>query len=195
MITNLFFTVENTRGINFDGDETSANYAESNYYRNFARENARLNAYTNQFATQSYNPYIYQGQNAQRRGILNIDQTSKCEALLLDDNKEEIDDTFFEECVKDGSEALIIVNINPNSVDEDLCETLKYWIRTSDGVLKDNHIDSDAKLKSLEGIDIGVTLLNGQIVTMHNCKMVDNYASPKFQYYFAIMTEKITKEK
>lgn len=195
MITNLFFTVENTRGINFDGDAASADYAESNYYRNFARENARLNAYTNQFERQTYNPYIYQHQNVQNSGILNIDKTSECEALLLDDEKNDIDDTFLEECVNDGSETLIIVNINPNTVDEDLCETLKYWIRTSDSILKDEHIDSDAKLSTLDGMNIGVSLSNGQKLTMHNCKMVDNYASPKFQYYFAIMAEKITKQK
>ena len=119
-----------------------------------------------------------------------------CEAEVFIQNakKKEIDKEFLLNHIEKGDMFILILNINPNSLDGDAESEIRFWIDDSLGVHRDDELDDKTKLKILPTrwffLDI-----DGQRAVIDNCKILQDYSSKKWPFNFAIIVEKITFEK
>lgn len=115
----------------------------------------------------------------------------RAEALLLDSKKNEINDNFFLLMHNNSKMFPMVININPN-FDMDAQSEIAYWVNDSNGILKDNKLDTKTKLRSLPSLNLYVEI-DGQMMELSECKILENYSNEKFPYFYAILVNKINK--
>lgn len=172
------------------------------------------------FENMSYNQYLSTNGELNRftynlsHGISNVDSSRMrdyreqkddispdilykfCEAevFLQNSKKKEVDEDFLLSHIEKGDMFILILNINPNSLDGDAESEIRFWLDDSLGVQRDTEIDDKTKLRILPTrwfyLDI-----NGKQAVIDNCKILQDYSSKKWPFNFAIIVEKITFKK
>ena len=89
--------------------------------------------------------------------------------------------------------SLLLININPNGLENNAEEELRFWVDDSMRIINDNFLDDRTRIKVLPTKTFGVEI-NNETYTLKNCKLIENRSDKSFPFYFIIMIEKITKE-
>ena len=111
----------------------------------------------------------------------------ECEALVLNGEKKNMKEEELVEMTKEPRIAIIILNINPNSLTQESESELRYWIEESKRVLYDTEMPDDIKIKSLPFIDFNMETEGGTKVKLNECKFVKDYTTKEYKYYFAVL--------
>jgi hypothetical protein len=146
---------------------------------------------------------IYDAQNVNTKKEIDFN-FSPSQALIKDGNGNEVNIEFLQGYVESGKKFLLKVNINPNSLEEDAESELRTWLDDSKRVLSDSSLDNKTMLVSLPLRDFIVDTetedVNGSnkpIYQLLGCKVLQIYPKETsgYDYYFAIMVEKIQIQK
>ncbi len=115
------------------------------------------------------------------------------EALVLDSNKKEFNEEKFYQLYEEGKNFVVILNVNPESIDFDAESEIKYWLDDSLAIWEDEKLDKKTKLLSSPTRELKIVLSDGNKYTLNNCKIFEDYSTDKYPIYFAMFVEKITK--
>lgn len=115
----------------------------------------------------------------------------EAEVLILNSKKVEVEDKFFYEKADAGKMFLLVLNINPNSMDGDAESEVRFWIDDSKKVHADDALDDKMKLKILPKRTLYIELEDGHGAWLDGCKILQDYASEKYPFNFAIIVEDI----
>lgn len=121
-------------------------------------------------------------------------QYFEAEAFVQNVKQQEIFTDFFEEFSNNGAKTVVIVNINPNSIEPDAASELKYWVEDSNRVINDFSLDNKTKILSLPKTFFYVEAENEKYL-LQDAKLVKDYSNKKFPMNYAILVDKITKVK
>ena len=125
--------------------------------------------------------------------VKNTECYEEIEALLLDSNKNDLEENIFFEHISNERPFILIMNINPTIIDGDTEEEIKYWIDESFSVWNDKTLDKQTKLNISPSKTLKIKLSDNKIYKLQNCKIFENYSSSKFPLYFACFVETITE--
>lgn len=161
---------------------------------NFRRTNGRVNQFVNNMRNNVSNVQSRWGV----RDVVNdkdIPETyyNYCEAqaFIQDAKKNDISEDVVLGHVTDGKMFILIVNINPNTVNEEAESELRFWMDDSRRVHEDISLtDNKVKLMRLPTRDLGIKL-GGKNYIMTGCKILENYSDRKYPYHFAFIVTKI----
>lgn len=127
---------------------------------------------------------------------------SESEAWVVDGNDDDLSVDDFNEFISNGKKFILKININPNSLENDAESEIRNWMDDSDRVLEDHSLDNRTMLLTLPLRDFIIdTAVDGDdskpIFQLLGCKIIQIYKQKKsgYPYYFAIMVEKIMKQK
>lgn len=179
MITNLIIPVINTENIDFKAD------------REYSTE--ELIQMDEQFFIDrkfSVDEYLRNNNNNKVNDSI-INYPSEC--LFLTSKKGEVDEEYFINLVNNGKMSLLLININPNGLENNAEEELRFWVDDSMRIINDNLLDDRTRIKVLPTKTFGVEI-NNKTYTLKNCKLIENRSDKSFPFYFIIMIEKIIKE-
>lgn len=146
---------------------------------------------------------IYDAQNVNTKKEIDFN-FSTSQALIKDGNGNEVNVEYLQGYVESGKKFLLKVNINPNSLEEDAESELRTWLDDSKRVLSDTSLDNKTMLLSLPLRDFIIDTETGDtngsnkpIYQILGCKVLQIYPKEKsgYDYYFAIMVEKIQIQK
>jgi len=115
----------------------------------------------------------------------------EAEVVIYNSKKVEVTDEFFQEKFEAGKMFLLILNINPNSMDGDAESEIRFWLDDSKKVHADDALDDKMKLKILPKRGFIIELENGKEALLNGCKILQDYADSKYPFHFAIIVEKI----
>lgn len=179
MITNLIIPVINTENIDFKADREYSTEELTRMDEQFFIDR--------QFAVDEYsrNNYTKKSINDQ---VINY----KSECLFLNSRKEEIEEQHFIDLVENGKMSLLLLNINPNSLENNAEEELRFWSDDSMRILNDELLDDRTRIKVLPTKTFGIEI-NNETYNLINCKLIENRSDKSFPFYYIIMIEKITK--
>lgn len=193
MIGNFIIPVINTETGNFDYNGTlSRDVYEEMVSENFRRNNAKIQRLADSIENSTEFDF-----GERRKIVSNKDSDitlSSCEALFLNSKKKDYDSQKLEEFVKSGKMSIILVNINPNTLDEDAESDLRYWMADSQKILDDEELNDRAKIGALPKMSFGIKINDNDEYWLNNCKMFENYSGGKYPFYFALIIEKIIKK-
>ena len=193
MLTNLIIPVQDTESARFEYDGTLTREAyEDMVLDKFHRTDKQIDAFLHRDRNRDF-AYDLPNQNSYGEYYdENDDNEVEVEALLLDSSRTNFNEDFLFDKAGDEEMFVLIVNINPEGLDEDAESELKYWLDDSFRVLSDDSLDSETKLKALPPRDLKIVLSDGNKYTLQNCKIFEDYSDERFPLYFAIIVEKIT---
>lgn len=117
----------------------------------------------------------------------------EAEVFVQDVNKNDIDASFFEPHKERQDMFILMLNINPNTLDNNAESELKFWIDDSERTFRDESLDDDTKLRALPTRS-PILEIDGEKYVLSNSKIVQNFSDRKWPFYFAIIVEKIEKE-
>lgn len=127
---------------------------------------------------------------------------SESEAWVVDGNDDDLSVEDFNAFISNGKKFILKININPNSLENDAESEIRNWMDDSDRVLEDHSLDNRTMLLTLPLRDFIIdTAVDGDdskpIFQLLGCKIIQIYNQRKsgYPYYFAIMVEKIMKQK
>jgi len=112
------------------------------------------------------------------------------EAFIQDSKKNDIQKDFFEGHIEKGDMFIILININPNSLDNDAESEVRFWLDDSKRIHNDKSLDTETKLKALPVRGLKIKLDEKEAV-LEGCKILQDYSNQKFPFYFAIIVNKI----
>ena len=116
------------------------------------------------------------------------------DALLLDSNREEITIEDIYNYSTNGNKFVLIVNVNPCTIDEYANEELKYWIDDSLRIWGDTSLDNPTKLNVSPTHTMDLITENGETFSLNDCKIFEDYSYDKFPMYFAMLVDNITRK-
>lgn len=191
MIGKFIVPVLNTETGNFDykGHLGRQEYEEM-VADTFAKNNARIQSLVN--SIDNGTEYDFGNRRIITKDTHMDITLSECEALFLTSKKKEYEAKNLQNYVESGKMSIIIVNINPNTLEPDAEGDLKYWIADSKKVLSDKKTTDKVKLEMLPKMSFMIKS-EQETYRLNNCKMFEDYADEKFPFYFALIIEKITK--
>lgn len=187
MLTKLIIPVINTENLNF---KTNREYSTETLIRMEEQELLYKKNMVDDYFSGNIN------QNTQRNNVTQNDKTKydffKSDCLFLNIKKEDIKEDFFMELLETQKMFLMLINVNPNDMDNNAEEELRFWVDDSMRILNDNMIDNSAKLRVLPTKTFGIEI-NEKDYQLLNCKLIENHSDNKFPFNYIIMVEKITK--
>jgi len=190
MIIKLIIPVSNTEDGKFS---YNGNLSREDYSRmvldNFWENNDAVTEFTENLMN-GVSTVRRRGGNG--RDVADNFSLSTAEAFVQNIKHEEIFEDFFEEFSNNGNKTVVLVNINPNSIEGDAMSEMKYWVEDSSRVIDDTELDNKTKILSLPKTFFYVET-NTEKYLLENAKMIKNYSDKKFPMYYAILVEKITK--
>ena len=137
--------------------------------------------------------------NVSQNGIYNVDRTDypedlyafyETEALVLDSKKADIDGSVLEEYKNNGKMFILLLNINPNTLEGDAESEIRFWADESLRVQNDTTLDDKTKLLALP--KRWLKIKNGdKTYILEGCKILQVYSNKKWPFYFGIIVEKI----
>ena len=193
MLTNLIIPVQDTESAQFKYDGTLTRDAyEDMVMDKFRRTDKQIDAFLHRDRSREFYHDISNDVGSGGYYEFNDDNEVEVQALLLDSNRNNFDEDFLFDKVDEEDMFVLIVNINPEGLDEDAESEIKYWIDDSFRVLDDDELDSETKLKALPPRYLKIELSDGNKYTLKNCKIFEDYSDEKYPLYFAIIVEKIT---
>ena len=146
--------------------------------------------------------YDYEGEipvnvaieNYRRKKDVDIKYTyTDTKAFVWDKNKKDIDEFYIEDVFEKGGKTILVISIDPNSIDFNACEELKSWIIESN-LIWDSKVENKTKIQVLPRLNFEIIPDgSGNKYTLRDSILVEDYSNEKSAHYFAIMTDKILK--
>lgn len=194
MKTKLIIPVIDTeRGkFEYNGRELTAEEYGNMEYEHFRRTDRQVGQFVDNMrrGISNVNPYgsrMRDVSDVQHPDIYYNDE--EIEVLVLDANRKDISEDELIAKTQGGKMFILILSINPNTLSGDAESEVRLWMDDSNKVINDNSLPDQVKIKSLPGREYGIVAGN-RVVRVTNCKMVEDYSSPKQPYHFAIIVEK-----
>ena len=194
MKTKLIIPVIDTeRGkFEYNGRELTAEEYGNMEYEHFRRTDRQVGQFVDNMrrGISNVNPYgsrMRDVSDVQHPDIYYNDE--EIEVLVLDANRKDISEDELIAKTQGGKMFILILSINPNTLSGDAESEVRLWMDDSNKVINDNSLPDHVKIKSLPGREYGIVAGN-RVVRVTNCKMVEDYSSPKQPYHFAIIVEK-----
>lgn len=196
MITKLLIPIVDLSRANFDyGRNISVEEAADMEYNKFRKTDRQIGNYVNsmQYRTSGWGSQVHDVRGIRRdfSNVIDDDEYIECEAYVTDSKKNDVDERFFTEREPD-KKFIIIININPNSIEMEGESEIRYWRDDSNGVLNDSALDNQTKIERLMERDLGIEL-RGERYRLERCKIISDISSRDFPYYYAILVNKISK--
>ena len=117
---------------------------------------------------------------------------SECEALFLDQNRNDVESEYFLNHVDDGKMFITLINVNPNSLENDAESELKFWIDDSKKILDDKQLTDEAKLRVLPTRNLKIKIDN-QIFILKNNKIIQDFSNEKYKFFIGVIVMKIER--
>lgn len=193
MIANIFIPVADTESAKFEfqGNLSRETY-ENMVYENFRRTDKQVDAFMHRDKSRGFAYEIGDSQSNDYYDDSYNDKEAEFEALLLDSDRDEFSEEELFRLADSENMFVLIVNVNPDGLDEDAESEIKYWLEDSLRVWRDEEIDKRTKLLTSPPRDLKIVLSDGNKYTLKNCKIFEDYSDEKFPLYFALIVEKIT---
>ena len=193
MLTNLIIPVQDTESAEFryDGNLTREAY-ETAVLDHFNKTDRQIDAFLHRDRSRNNFTYDLNDNGYNEYNEIYTDNEVEVEALLLDGNRVDFKEDFLFDMIDEGRMFILIVNINPEGINEDAESEIKYWLEDSFRVWNDDTIDRSTKLKVTPPRDLKIKLSDGQTYTLGNCKIFEDYSDDRFPLYFAMLVERIT---
>lgn len=117
----------------------------------------------------------------------------EAEAFIQNSKREDVDSDFFKEHSSKGDMFLLLINVNPNSIDGDSESELRFWIGDSLKIHKDPTLDDKTRLETLpkRSLKIKIDDSDEKLGILKNCKILQDFSDKKYPFKFAIIVEKI----
>ena len=189
MLTKILIQVQDTESRTFEyGRDITSDEYDYMVNDNFRRNNGRMNQFVDN---------MRRGVSNVRRGMQMRDARMvddkfddlEAEVLITDTKKNDLPEQFFYD--KNGKGMFIIVlNVNPNTLEGDAASELLYWTEDSVRVIDDDVLDNRKKLEILPPRDYKI-LVGDRWASLLGCKMVVNYSNEQFPYCYAVIVEKL----
>lgn len=194
MITKIIIPVINTENGKYEyKGKLSREAYEEMVMDNFLKTDRQISQFVDEMMMER--PHSYQMRNYYSKNDkgdfpeINYD-LYEAEAFVQDSKKNDIEKKFFDEHRDKGDMFILILNINPNSLDYDAESELRFWIDDSKKVHNDKSLDTKTKLDFLPSRKLKIVLGQEQGI-LENCKILQDYSNQKYPFYFAIITNKI----
>lgn len=193
MLTNLIIPVQDTESakFNYDGNLTRDAY-ESMVLDQFHRTDRQIDAFLHRNRSRDNFTYDVSDNNYGTYDETYTDNEVEVEVLLLDGNRTDFREDFLFDMFDEGRMFILIVNVNPEKLNEDAESELKYWLEDCFRVWDDDTLDRNTKLKVTPSRDLKIRLSDGNKYTLENCKIFEDYSDDNFPLYFAMIVERIT---
>ena len=157
---------------------------------NYNESSNDIDAYMNNGYKANRNYSYYQKVNY--NNDKNYYSYNKVESNISDINDNNIDKNEILLYYNKQDMFVLILNINPDTLDEDSESEIKFWIRDSMKINNDQTMDDDLKIISLPNRNLKIEIDN-KIFVLNKCRILDNYSDIKIgKIKFAILVEKIT---
>ena len=193
MLTNLIIPVQDTESAQFKYDGTLTRDAyEDMVLDKFRRTDKQIDAFLHRDRSRDFSYDLQDGSDYNGYYEGDEDNEVEVQALLLDSDRNNFDEDFLFDKADEEDMFVLIININPEGLDEDAESEIKYWLDDSYRVLGDEELDSETKLKALPPRDLKIVLSDGNKYTLKNCKIFEDYSDDRYPLYFATIVEKIT---
>ena len=192
MLTKLFIPVVKIieeSSMNSSNFTNKTNFSDDEVQRMIEQEEINRARYDGFASLRQNRPYRNEKIIATSEAFLNEYDYDyqECEALVLNGEKKDMKEEELVEMTKEPQIAIIILNINPNSLTQESESELRYWIEESKRVLYDTEMPDDIKIKSLPFIDFNMETEGGTKVKLNECKFVKDYTTKEYKYYFAVL--------
>jgi hypothetical protein len=193
MLTNLIIPVQDTESAQFKYEGTLTRDAyEDMVLDRFRRTDKQIDAFLHRDKSRDFSYDLHENNNYDEYYDGDDDNEVEVQALLLDSGRNNFDEEFLFDKADEEDMFVLIININPEGLDEDAESEIKYWLDDSYRVLGDEELDSETKLKALPPRDLKIVLSDGNKYTLNNCKIFEDYSDDRYPLYFATIVEKIT---
>lgn len=192
MITNLIIPVQDTESAKFEyeGNLTREAY-ESMVLDRFHKTDRQIDEFMHRDRSNKF-AYDLIGDNNEYYDVEDAINEIEVEALLLDSNKNNFSEDFLFDLADSDRMFLLLVNINPENLDDNAESELKYWLDDSSRIFNDDDLDKKTKLEALPPMNLKIVLSDGNKYTLQNCKIFEDYSDDRYPIYFAMIVEKIT---
>lgn len=159
---------------------------------NFQRTNRQVTQYMSEWMSRDTQFTTLKREGAMIEGSPDIKYDFyDAEAFITDSKKVDVGADYFNKHLEKGDMFILIININPNSMDEDTESELRFWVGDSKGIHSDKSLDNKTKLLSLPPRNLEIDLGNDNWKTLVNCKILQDFSDKKYPYNFAAIIEKI----
>lgn len=140
-----------------------------------------------------YDVFDYDGVNSNR--VIGDDYIySGFESIICDSHKNNInEEDLVNNYLNSGKKFILILNINPITIEEDANEEILYWKGESMRMWNDKSIDNKVKLEYSPMRDLKLSLSNNDNYILKNCKIFEDYSDNKFTLYFAVLVDDVEK--
>lgn len=138
----------------------------------------------------NYNPYAREV--ADYKDVDFLANDSECEALFLDQNRKDVESEYFLKHVDDGKMFITLINVNPNSLENDAESELKFWIDDSKKILDDEDLTDEIKLKHLPTRNLKMKI-NDEVFILKNNKIIQDFSNDKYKFFIGVIVMKIEK--
>jgi hypothetical protein len=193
MLTNLIIPVQDTESAKFEYEGTLSREAyESMVLDRFHRTDKQINDFMHRDRSNNFAYDLPDETDEQYYDVDDSDNEVEVQALLLDSNKNNFDEDYLYDMADSESMFVLIVNVNPEELDDGAESELKYWLDDSMRVWEDDELDKKTKLKVSPPRDLKIELSDGNKYTLENCKIFEDYSDDRYPLYFAMVVEKIT---
>ena len=191
MVTNLIFPVQDLdkNKFQFDRDLSNDEYNRMQL-EHFNNTYGRVGDYL-EGKNVSYGQYGYEIHEDRAYDIPDNDNEVEVESLLLNSNRADLTEADLFNYLDNGNKFIMIVNINPTTVDPDAESEIRYWLEDSMRVWNDEALDKKTKILSSPPRDLKIALSDGAKHTLRNCKIFEEYSDERFPLYFAVLVDKI----
>ena len=192
MITNLIIPVQDTESAKFEyeGNLTREAY-ESMVLDRFHRTDRQIDEFMHRDRSNKF-AYDLRDDNNDYYDGEDTDNEVEVQALLLDSSKKNFDEDFLFDMADRENMFVLIVNVNPEELDDGAESELKYWLDDSMRVWGDDDLDKKTKLEVSPPRNLKIVLSDGNKYTLQNCKIFEDYSDDRYPIYFAMIVEKIT---
>ena len=192
MITNLIIPVQDTESAKFEyeGNLTREAY-ESMVLDRFHRTDRQIDEFMHRDRSNKF-AYDLRDNNSEYYDGEDTDSEVEVQALLLDSSKKNFDEDFLFDMADRENMFVLIVNVNPEELDDGAESELKYWLDDSMRVWGDDDLDKKTKLEVSPPRNLKIVLSDGNKYTLQNCKIFEDYSDDRYPIYFAMIVEKIT---
>lgn len=193
MIANIFIPVADTESAKFEFQGNLSREAYENMvYENFRRTDKQVDAFMHRDRNRGFVYDVEDEQNGEYYDDSFNDKDVEFEALLLDSDRNDFEEDELFDLADSENMFVLIINVNPDGLDEDAESEIKYWLEDSLRVWRDEEIDKRTKLLTSPPRDLKIVLSDGNKYTLKNCKIFEDYSDDRFPLYFALIVEKIT---
>lgn len=143
--------------------------------------------------TIDYDVFDYKGDS---KDLLEDDYVYyRFESIILDPYRNVIkEDELLNNYLNSGKKFVILLNINPNTIEGEAYEEIKFLVNESVELWRQKNLDNESKLKITLKKDFKLQLSNGDSYILKDCKIFEDYSDDNFKLYFAMLVDNVEKE-